>query len=109
MLTAAAECKPPADGKPFANRLHWTTASEQDSFGFDVLRSDSKDGVPARLTRNPILAAGTTDETHEYEYRDEAIDLQRGYWYTVELIHTDGSRERIISAWNAPAKCGGKA
>ena len=52
--------------------------------------------------------AGTTDETHNYEYRDEAIDPKRDYWYSVDLIHTDNSRERIISAWKAPAKCAGK-
>lgn len=104
-VVSAATCAPPADGKPHANRLKWTTASEQDSFGFDVWRSDSEKGELKRLTGNPLLAAGTTDETHQYEYRDEAIELTREYWYTVELIHTDGSRERIISAWKAPAKC----
>lgn len=104
-VTTAVACAPPADGRPHANRLKWATASEQDSFGFDVWRSDSEKGEPKRLTGNPLLAAGTTDETHQYEYRDESIELQREYWYTVELIHTDGSRERIISAWKAPAKC----
>lgn len=102
---AAPQCPAPTDGKPQANRLKWATASEQDSFGFDVWRSDSEKGELTRLTGNPLLAAGTTDETHQYEYRDETIELQREYWYTVELIHTDGSRERIISAWKAPAKC----
>lgn len=104
----AADCPPPADGKPHGNRLRWATASEQDSFGFEVFRAESENGEAARITRNPILAAGTTDETHNYEYRDEAIDPKRDYWYSVDLIHTDNSRERIISAWKAPAKCAGK-
>jgi len=106
-VALAADCKP-ADGKPLLNRLHWTTASEQDSFAFEVFRSDSEAGEAVRITATPILAAGTTDETHRYEYRDTAVDPQRSYWYSVDLIHTDGSRERIISAWKAEPLCGGK-
>lgn len=105
---SAADCPAPADGKPHGNRLRWTTASEQDSFGFEVFRAGSENGELARITKNPVLAAGTTDETHHYEYRDETIDPQRDYWYSVDLVHTDNSRERIISAWKAPAKCAAK-
>src|SRR6478735_9182637 len=53
----AADCKPP-DGKPLLNRLQWTTASEQNSFAFEVFRSDSEAGEAARITATPILAAG---------------------------------------------------
>ena len=102
---STAGCPPRADGKPHGNRLHWTTASEQDSFGFEVFRAESEKGEFVQITKSPILAAGTTDETHKYQYRDEAIDPARDYWYSVDLIHTDNSRERIISAWKAPAKC----
>lgn len=97
VAAAAADCKP-ADGKLLANRLHWTTASEQDSFAFEVFRSDSEAGEAARISATPILDAGTTDETHRYEYRDTAVEPQHSYWYSVDLIHADGSRERIVSA-----------
>jgi hypothetical protein len=107
LTSAAAPCEPPADGKPHANRLQWTTASEQDSFAFEVFRSDSEAGEPVKISTNPILAAGTTDETHKYEYRDASIDPQRVYWYSVDLIHVDNSRERIVKAWKADAKCSG--
>lgn len=109
VAAAAADCKPPAAGKPPSNRLHWTTASEQDSFAFEVFRSDSEAGQAARISTTPILAAGTTDETHRYEFQDTAVEALRSYWYSVDLIHTDGSRERIVSAWKSEPLCSVKS
>ncbi len=109
VTAVAADCKPSADGTPLRNRLHWTTASEQDSFAFEVFRSDSDTGEASRISATPILAAGTTDETHRYEYQDTAVEAQRSYWYSVDLIHTDGSRERIVSAWKSEPLCSGKS
>ncbi|MGA9827237.1 MAG: hypothetical protein WBQ57_02715, partial [Rhodanobacteraceae bacterium] len=52
----------PADQR-IANTAHWTTASEQDNFGFDVYRGNSDNGPFTKLTKDPILGAGTSDET----------------------------------------------
>ena len=41
-----------------------------------------------KLTKQPILGNGTTDETHEYRYADDAIDPCKDYWYYVESIGT---------------------
>lgn len=109
VVAVAADCKPVADGKPLSNRLHWTTASEQDSFAFEVFRSDSETGAASRISATPILAAGTTDETHRYEYHDTVVEPLRSYWYSVDLIHTDGSRERIVSAWKSEPLCSVKS
>jgi len=87
-----------------ANTARWKTASEQDSFGFDVYRGDSENGEFARLTREPILGAGTSDETHSYEYRDDTIDPCREYWYYVESIDTNGSRAKFTPTFRAPPK-----
>ncbi|GAA0712879.1 hypothetical protein [Dokdonella soli] len=87
-----------------ANTARWTTASEQDNFGFDVYRGDSEKGEFTKLTKEPILGAGTSDETHKYEYRDDAIDPCRGYWYYVEGITTSGAREKFTPTFLAPAK-----
>lgn len=98
----------PQDGLPegerVANTVRWTTASEQDSFGFDVFRGDSEDGGFERLNSDPILGAGTTDETHRYSYRDERIDPCQEYWYYVEGIDTDGTREKLTPVFRAPPK-----
>ncbi|MET0226839.1 MAG: hypothetical protein ABW187_10385 [Dokdonella sp.] len=87
-----------------ANTARWSTASEQDNFGYEVFRSDSEKGEFKKLTKDPILGAGTSDETHKYEYRDDTIDPCREYWYYVESISTKGSREKFTPTFRAPAK-----
>ncbi len=87
-----------------ANTARWTTASEQDSFGFDVYRGDSENGPFTKLSKEPVLGAGTSDETHKYEFRDDSIDPCQDYWYYIEAISTDGSREKFTPTFHAPAK-----
>jgi hypothetical protein len=87
-----------------ANTARWTTASEQNNFGFDVFRGDSEKGEFKKLTKEPILGAGTSDETHKYEFRDDSIDPCKDYWYYVEGITTSGSHEKFTPTFRAPAK-----
>ncbi len=87
-----------------ANTARWTTASEQNNFGFDVFRGDAEKGPFTKLTQEPILGAGTSDETHKYEFRDDSIDPCKGYWYYVEGISTSGAHERFSPVFHAPPK-----
>jgi len=93
----------PADQR-IANTARWTTASEQDNFGFDVFRGDSEKGEFVKLTKEPILGAGTSDETHKYEFRDDTIDPCKEYWYYVEGISTSGKHEKFTPTFRAPPK-----
>jgi hypothetical protein len=90
--------------KRLANTPRWTTASEVDNFGYDVFRGDKEEGPFAKLNADPILGAGTTDETKKYEYRDDTIDPCREYWYYVESIDTKGVREKFTPVFKAAAK-----
>jgi len=113
--TAAAPTPPPPEGdcgdqsklpadQRVANTARWSTASEQDSFAFDVYRGDTEKGTFVKLTKDPIPGAGTSDETHKYEYRDDTIDPCKEYWYYVESISTKGSREKFTPTFRAPPK-----
>ena len=97
------QSKLPADQR-IANTARWSTASEQDSFAFDVYRGDGEKGPFVKLTKDPIPGAGTSDETHKYEYRDDTIDPCKEYWYYVESVSTKGSREKFTPTFHAPAK-----
>ena len=105
--TAQAACGP-QDGIPAAERVvntvKWTTASEQDNFGYNVYRGDAEDGPFAKLTEKPLLGHGTTDETHDYQYRDDSIDPCKAYWYYVEAISTNGAHERFTPVIRVKAK-----
>ena len=87
-----------------ANTARWTTASEQNNFGFDVYRGDTEKGEFKKLTKEPILGAGTSDETHKYEFRDDTIDPCHEYWYYVEGISTSGTREKFTPTFRAAPK-----
>lgn len=91
------------------NTVKWTTASEQDNFGYDVYRGTSEDGPFQRINERTIPGHGTTDETHSYSYRDSAIDPCQTYWYYVESISTESVRERFTPIFRAPPKAGPSA
>jgi hypothetical protein len=97
------QSKVPEDQR-VGNTARWSTASEQDSFSFDVYRGDSEKGEFAKITKMPLMGAGTTDETHKYEYRDDTIDPCKDYWYYVESTSTKGVREKFTPVFHAPAK-----
>lgn len=88
----------------FANTLKWRTASEVENFGFDVYRGDAEEGPFEKLTASPIPGAGTVDEPREYRYVDATIDPRRAYWYFVESIAFDGTRERFTPVFRAKPK-----
>jgi hypothetical protein len=86
------------------NTAHWSTASEEENFGYDVYRGDVEKGPFVKLTKQPILGNGTTNDTHQYKYVDDSIDPCRDYWYYVESISSDGTREKFTPVFHAPAK-----
>ena len=86
------------------NTAHWTTASEEENFGYDVYRGDNEKGPFVKLTKQPILGNGTTLETHKYEFADDTIDPCKDYWYYVESIATNGGREKFTPVFHVPAK-----
>ena len=97
------QSKVPEDQR-VANTARWSTASEQNSFSFDVYRSDTEKGEFTKITKMPMMGAGTTDETHKYEYRDDTIDPCKDYWYYVESTSTKGEREKFTPVFHALAK-----
>jgi hypothetical protein len=102
-VACGSQSRVPAEQR-VTNTARWTTASEQENFGYDVYRGESEKGPFVKLTRQPILGNGTTNETHEYSYTDDAIDPCQDYWYYVEAIATDGTREKFTTVFHAPAK-----
>jgi hypothetical protein len=77
------------------NVIRWATSSEVDNFGYDVYRADAEQGPYARITPLPIPGHGTTDLPQRYEFRDDTIAPDTVYYYYVESISLDGTRERF--------------
>ena len=93
-----------APEKRVTNTARWTTASETDTFAYDVYRSDSEKGKFVRITKKPVLGNGTTSETHKYEFVDDTIDPCKEYYYYVEEVATSGQRTKFTSVFKAKAK-----
>jgi hypothetical protein len=93
-----------AADKRLGNTVKWSTASEEDTFGYDVYRGEKEDGPFARLTKTPILGAGTTNDTHKYQFVDDVADPCEDHWYYVEEITTQGTRDKFTPVFKRPAK-----
>jgi len=80
--------------QPGPNRvaLTWTTASELDNAGFNVLRQTERQGPYTIINDEMIPGAGTSTEEHVYAYTDEK-PTHSLYFYTLESISTSGERE----------------
>jgi len=79
----------------YKNALKWSTASEVSNFGYDIYRSENKNGPFERVTERPIEGAGTTDVISYYEFLDHNIDPYKPYYYYIESISVDGVRKRF--------------
>lgn len=100
LLASAAFGEEPA----YRNTLRWSTASEVENLGFDIYRAEQADGPFIRINERPVAGAGTSDEPQQYEYIDATIDPARRYFYYVESIALDGSREKFTPTYEVPPK-----
>jgi hypothetical protein len=86
------------------NVIRWTTASEENNFGYDVYRGSTEEGPFERINADPLPGAGTTDIPQHYEYQDSAIEAGTVYWYYVEAISMNGDRKRMTPIYPSKAK-----
>jgi len=79
--------------------IKWRTISEINNLGFNIYRSDAKNGRYVKV--NPRLIAGTgTDATpHDYSFTDETVILGEIYYYYIEDLDFSGktNKSHVIS------------
>jgi len=81
--------------KPDSMLIQWETASEIDTSGFIIKRSETKDGIYTQLS-DLIDAKGSSIAGKAYEYEDDQIDVGKNYFY--QLVEIDlNNNERICS------------
>ena len=80
-------------------QITWTTASEVDTLGFQLWRSDTKDG-PYTLIDDSFIASKTVTGTSgaEYSYLDCDVDLYTymTYYYKLEEIDIDNTQKNSV-------------
>jgi len=80
--------------------LKWRTATETNNLGFNIYRSDRKDGKYININAELIAGAGTNNNPHYYKYVDATVVKGLTYYYYIEDVdlmgNTDKSRIIVI-------------
>jgi len=74
--------------------IHWQTQTEQGNLGWDVYRSETKDGKYIKVNATKIAGAGTSAEPHTYQFVDDSVEPGNVYFYYLENIDFQGRRHR---------------
>lgn len=85
--------------------IEWSTASEFDVAGFNILRGDTNEGPFTQI--NPTLIPPSDDPLQggEYEYEDKAIQRGKIYFYQLQEVALSGEtilHEPIVEANASP-------
>ncbi|MXV72672.1 hypothetical protein F4Z99_00155 [Candidatus Poribacteria bacterium] len=77
--------------------LRWITESELDNAGFNILRSETKDGEFKVVNPKLIQGAGTTSERQTYTWTDTTAKPNVVYYYRIEDISHAGDRKQLAT------------
>ena len=77
--------------------IEWSTASEVDNAGFNILRSETKSGRFAKVNPSLIVGAGTTSESHDYQWTDTTTKPNGAYFYRIEDVSFAGYRQQLAT------------
>ncbi len=77
--------------------IRWTTESELDNAGFNILRSKSKNGEFKQVNVEMIQGAGTTGERNTYKWTDTTAKTNVVYYYQIEDVSFAGERQLLTT------------
>ena len=77
--------------------IQWTTESELENAGFNVLRSETKTGPFQVVTPRMLQGAGTTSERSSYQYVDTTAKQNVAYYYRLEEVSFSGVQQPIAT------------
>ena len=77
--------------------IQWTTESEVDNAGFNILRSQTKTGEFKVINAQLIPGAGTTSERHAYVWTDTTVKPNLVYYYQIEDVSFAGDRQTLAT------------
>lgn len=75
--------------------VRWTTESELDNAGFNILRSETRDGEYTQVNAEMIQGAGTTGERTTYSWVDPTAKPGVVYYYQIEDVSFAGERQAL--------------
>ena len=73
--------------------IRWITESEVNNAGFNIKRSETRNGEFEVINPVMIPGAGTTNERQFYTFTDKTAKPNVVYYYQLECISVDGTRQ----------------
>ena len=70
--------------------VRWVTESELNNAGFNILRSEKRDGEFTKLNAQLIAGHGTTSEKNAYEFVDKTAKPNVVYYYQIQDVSLEG-------------------
>ena len=78
--------------------IHWKTASELNNAGFNILRSETRDGDFILINLKGLIPGhGTSSELHTYSHTDTTAKPNTIYYYRIEDVALDGTRQTLAT------------
>ena len=77
--------------------ITWQTESELENAGFNILRSETKNGPFTVVNPKLIPGAGTTAERNTYQYTDTGTKPGKHYYYQLEDVSFAGIRQTLTT------------
>ena len=77
--------------------ISWTTESELNNAGFNILRSETRKGEFQVMNPTLISGAGTTSERQSYDFTDTTAKPNVVYYYRIEDVSLDGVRRTLVT------------
>ena len=75
----------------------WTTKSEMENAGFNILRSETRNGPFKPINSALIHGAGTTKKKQTYHWTDVSAKPNVVYYYQLETISFAGTRQQLTA------------
>ena len=87
--------------------VRWITESELNNAGFNILRSETRDGEFTKLNTKLIAGQGTTSERNTYSFPDTSAKPNVVYYYQIQDVSLDGKvqtlRQSRIKGYVSPS------
>ncbi|RMG95968.1 MAG: hypothetical protein D6706_11095 [Chloroflexi bacterium] len=80
--------------RPATVRIEWETATELQTAGFHLYRSQSPEGEFVRITESLIPAKGNTVSGASYSFVDNSVRPGETYYYLLEEVELDATTRR---------------
>ena len=90
--------------------IRWVTESELNNAGFNILRTESRNGEYQQVNTELIAGHGTTSERHTYEWKDTTAKPNVVYYYQIQDVSFDGQVQTLrVSRLKGNVSAEGKA